>query len=157
MPDSASFELYPGEDALLAWIVEHFGVPPAAFAGHRVWRKLPSRTLWIAAAAVEPVAGFPFEVVGLRLQRDESSHGQVSNGFIRRFLHDATRHVVALEGADVTAFLRGDNVKLSHPLPNGFYVVRAAGDALGRGRVHRGVLHSELPREERRYYRDHPG
>ncbi|MCA9513542.1 MAG: hypothetical protein KC635_01215 [Myxococcales bacterium] len=147
---SESFELHPGADALLAWIGEHFGVPLAVFAGHRVWRKIPSATLWIAAAGVEPVAGLPYEVVGIRLQRNDASFGQVSNAFVRRFLNGATRHVLDLDGDALERFLVGDPGALEPAPRNGYYVVRAAGEALGRGRVHDGVLHSELPKEERR-------
>jgi len=150
VPPPAGWAPAADPDEVLGSLVEHFGVAPAVFAGHRLWEKSPSRSIWIAAADLVPPVVVVAEVLGVRVYRRGASFAQVSSAFVRRFLGDATRHVADLEGVDqVAAWLAEPAIPWRSPWSEGYFVVRSPWGVLGRGRLHAGLLHCELPRHDR--------
>lgn len=151
MPSSAVFEPVPRTDEAITTICDWFGLPDEAFEAHAFWRRQGSSSLWVASAPLRPPPPPALEVLGLRVLRSPHPPLRVGNGFVRRFGHLATRHVVPLDGAQAARFVDGEHLTLhAERAGRGYRIVLGPDGPLGRGRMQDRELICELSKVTRR-------
>jgi NOL1/NOP2/fmu family ribosome biogenesis protein len=139
-------------EAVLAFWAEGYGVDPAVFEDHTFWEKGAGKVWAFAADLPSPV---DVEAVGMTFLRTRQEHWKPTTEAVQRFGGHATRNVLALEPAEASRFLAGEDQPLERWDGDWGYVVvshRIAGasEPIGVGLYLRGELRSQIPKGRRR-------
>ncbi|MBU0551174.1 hypothetical protein KKB55_09285 [Myxococcota bacterium] len=142
----SDFEPHPHPDLIWGWLEARFGIPPSVFAGHRLWRRGASPSIWIAAATATPPP-LDLESFGMLLSRKPPPHAKPTSVFLQRFGDAATLSVVRLDAAAARRFLsRAAQPIEAAGLSRGYCVARGPMGVLGCGFFDGARLLSETPK-----------
>ena len=132
MPVSVAFETYPMPHLIWGWLETSFGIPPEVFRGFQLWHRPGRSAIWLAPDDWEHDGEVDFQSVGIQVTRRPPPRAKPSTYFAQRFGHYATRDVVELGPADVTAFFAGEFIDtILDGAPERYCIVRIGADTIG--------------------------
>lgn len=137
--------LNPTEEAsALAYLEGRFGIPPAALADHRLFRR-GEHLCALRREAEELAEGLQVASAGLKLLKVTGSGGyKPSTRGMQIFGRAASRNVCEVTEGELRALVEGQS--LSREGERGFVLLRCAGALVGVGLLREGLLVSQLSR-----------
>lgn len=144
--------LSPAEEAsALAYLEERFGIPPAAFSGHRLLRQ-GEHLCALRREAADLADALGVAGAGLKVLKSTGSGGfKPSTRGMQIFGRQAGRNICDVTSEELRALVEGRS--LVREGARGFVLLRHGGAVVGVGLLRDGQLVSQLPRNVTMYLR----
>jgi NOL1/NOP2/fmu family ribosome biogenesis protein len=138
---------------LFSYLEDRFGIPEELFEDYLLFRKRKSWWLLTHSPLVGAAAHFKVSIPGFKAFQKINRFVKPTTRFIQVFGRHATRAILNLKRSEFVNLKTGTPFRADQALENGYVILSFKEHPLGLGLLIDGVIHPQIPRKERRFFR----
>ncbi len=143
--------------SLLKYLDDRFGIPAESFDDYLVYSK--KRTFWFIhnSTVLSEAAHLKIKRLGIKAFQEVGRFIKPTTRIIQCFGHLANKAVFEINETELRQLLDGEQLPMDGELENGYVIISLKGQILGLGLIIKGLVRSQLPKEDVRYFDNRMG